>query len=206
METLPSSIGHPAHVHPLTLIPSPAYPSGAFTCNGCGGVGRDSCYRCNHCNYDLHTACAAAQNPPSLTHHSHPHHQLHLTFLPPYPSKAFSCNICQNIGRHWSYHCGLCNFDAHVDCAKLGHQHYNSSPQANSQFQQYGNRVNSPHGGGLGPPMIYDVAHGFAYGVGQQAGQNFVNGIYHPDPNHGGGGDFPSSSSDQSSFLDNIFD
>ncbi|GFQ00464.1 probable nucleoredoxin 1 [Phtheirospermum japonicum] len=55
----PRSLNHPSHPsHPLTLAPTPTYPSGSFTCNACSLQGRAYSFSCACCEYDLHVQCA----------------------------------------------------------------------------------------------------------------------------------------------------
>lgn len=113
---MPQQITHSFHqAHALSLLPIPAYPEGLFTCDACGEQGNGFSYNCKVCNVDLHILCAS--KPLFLTHQSH-HHQLALSFSPPYPNKIFSCDICRQTGSsHWLYRCDLCEFDAHLRCA-----------------------------------------------------------------------------------------
>ncbi|KAJ0037574.1 hypothetical protein Pint_24111 [Pistacia integerrima] len=115
---LPQHITHPFHqTHTLTLLPNPIHPHCFFNCDACGKQGTGFSYHCPICNIHLHTHCSTM--PLQLTHHSHLHH-LNLTFSPPYPNKAFSCDICNNMGsKEWLYRCNLCEFDAHLACATI---------------------------------------------------------------------------------------
>ncbi|KAJ4838569.1 hypothetical protein Tsubulata_040248 [Turnera subulata] len=129
---MPSLITHPAHpMHTLTLLPKPAYPSGSFRCDGCGGYQSHGFnYHCNYCDFDVHITCAT--KPLSLAHQSHPH-QLSLVFQSPYHSKGFSCDICRRIGsNHWLYRCGPCGFDVHLECATAT---TGSVPVTSGQYQ-----------------------------------------------------------------------
>ncbi|KAK6928637.1 DC1 [Dillenia turbinata] len=112
----PQQITHPFDQnHVLSLLPIPIYPGGLFNCDACGKQSNGFSYHCNSCNIDLHITCASMAL--SLNHPSH-HHQLNLTFSPPYVNKSFSCDICKNLGsNHWLYRCNMCEFDAHLECA-----------------------------------------------------------------------------------------
>ncbi|CDP07683.1 unnamed protein product [Coffea canephora] len=113
---MPQKITHPfdQNNHVLSLLPKPAYPGGIFNCDACSQQGNGFCYHCQTCGIDLHILCASM--PMAFTHQSH-HHQLNLTFSPPYPNKAFSCDICKMNGHnHWLYHCSICQFDVHLTC------------------------------------------------------------------------------------------
>ncbi|KAK3415036.1 hypothetical protein EUGRSUZ_H00610 [Eucalyptus grandis] len=155
---LPPLITHPSHPkHPLSLLPSPAYPCGSFDCDACGRrAGGGFSYHCAECHFDLHVACAS--KPLSVTHRLHPH-ALGLAFHPPYATRGFSCDVCRGTGAyHWLYRCGACEFDAHLDCATATGtaaqpspqqpppppqlQHYNSYPGATtSHLHQYPNQT-----------------------------------------------------------------
>ncbi|XP_026402828.1 uncharacterized protein LOC113298330 isoform X2 [Papaver somniferum] len=113
----PSLINHPCHSkHPLSLLSSPPYPLGIFNCDACNRQDMGFCYHCKECKVDLHVHCAAL--PLSVNHNSHSQHPLKLTFLIPYPTNDFSCDICKNLGsKCWEYRCDSCGFDAHLNCA-----------------------------------------------------------------------------------------
>ncbi|KAG9442531.1 hypothetical protein H6P81_018385 [Aristolochia fimbriata] len=113
---MPQLIHHPSHaIHPLSLLPTPAYSAGYFNCDACGRRGDGFSYHCGACDLDVHVLCAAM--PLSLPHRAHAH-PLNLEFIPPYHNKGFSCDLCGNLGsNHWLYRCGPCEFDAHLRCA-----------------------------------------------------------------------------------------
>ncbi|XP_030454923.1 uncharacterized protein LOC115676178 [Syzygium oleosum] len=176
---LPPLIAHPSHPkHPLSLLPSPAYPSGSFNCDACGRRAATSfSYHCGECHFDLHVGCAS--KPLSVTHRLHPH-ALGLAFYPPYVARGFSCDVCRGAGAyHWLYRCGLCEFDAHLDCAtgavaqpsspqpRSQLQHYNSVPAAtNSHWHQYPNQTAPPITGPTtqpGPPN--HIMHCYSMGA-----------------------------------------
>ncbi|CAA7050587.1 unnamed protein product [Microthlaspi erraticum] len=114
--------------HLLSLIPTPKYQEGKFRCDACGKDGDGFAYHCGDCGIDLHTVCA--NMPSRVTHQSHPHHQLSLTFsmLPPRgsgsrsaaPVSSFRCSVCGGLGSDsWLYSCKECGgFDAHLLCAR----------------------------------------------------------------------------------------
>ena len=111
----PRSIRHPADTnHSLWLLQYPAYPQGYFYCNACGGQGRSFSYHCAPCGVDLHLLCAFMAS--SLHTHAH-NHPLQLFFRP--PSTLHYCDICRGvISSKGNYRCNMCNFDAHVACAR----------------------------------------------------------------------------------------
>ncbi|KAL3537290.1 hypothetical protein ACH5RR_000656 [Cinchona calisaya] len=121
---MPQQITHPfdQNNHALSLLPNPAYPEGIFSCDACKQQGNGFSYHCQVCGIDLHILCASM--PMVLTHQAH-HHQLYLTFSPPYPNQTFSCDICRMNGyNNWLYRCSICEFDVHLTCV-------NSLPASN---------------------------------------------------------------------------
>lgn len=127
---LPQKIRHPFDKnHLLSLISSPKYQGGQFRCDACGKNGDGFAYHCGDCGIDLHTVCA--NMPSRVTHQSHPHHQLSLTFSLMSPGgsgsgsrsaavSSFRCSVCQGLGSNsWLYSCKECGgFDAHLLCAR----------------------------------------------------------------------------------------
>ncbi|XP_031263929.1 uncharacterized protein LOC116122164 [Pistacia vera] len=211
---MPQLINHPSHpLHPLSLLPKPLYPGGVFKCDACGHQGHGFSYHCNNCDFDLHILCAS--KPLYVTHHAHAC-RLSLSFSPPYQAKGFSCDICRKFGaNHWLYHCGNCEFDAHLDCASNTHQiqHSISFPGGNyhngvMNQQQF---VHSQSMGGMqmqsnnyqqfqqqqqqpclsGNSLMNAAVQGFVEGAAQQVGQNFVQNMMTGgsilDPGNNGG-------------------
>ncbi|XP_012849609.1 PREDICTED: 41 kDa spicule matrix protein-like [Erythranthe guttata] len=124
---MPKKIDHLCHKkHGLTLLPKPAYKQDYFVCNACGESGVGFSYNCGRCDVDLHITCALL--PLFVKHKSHAH-KLDLTFESPYPSKSFTCAICDAPGsRHWLYRCKLCEFNAHLTCARSVDQTLDAPP------------------------------------------------------------------------------
>ncbi|XP_052173656.1 uncharacterized protein LOC127788974 [Diospyros lotus] len=114
---MPQELSHSSHKeHKLTLLSSPAYPEGTFTCNACGSPGTGFSYHCRECQVDIHIICALMRS--TIKHSAHDH-TLSLWFSPPYDTKTFDCDICGGPGSdHWLYRCDSCEFDAHMKCAK----------------------------------------------------------------------------------------
>ncbi|GLT36859.1 hypothetical protein SLA2020_112090 [Shorea laevis] len=167
--SLPPEINHPSHPgHPLSLLQTPAYPSGWFSCNGCRIPGHGRWYHCRHCNFDLHVLCAAL--PPLINHPSHPNHPLFFTPTSTYPNILFTCNRCRNRCHGFCYRCHHCNFDLHVRCASLP-----LSPSHQSQPQSLGNgnggiqhlNQSNGHNGGIGNALASGVLSGIVNEVTQ---------------------------------------
>ncbi|WZY91053.1 hypothetical protein YC2023_047788 [Brassica napus] len=148
---LPQKIRHPFDKnHLLSLISSPKYQEGTFRCDACGKNGDGFAYHCGDCGIDLHTVCA--NMPSRVTHQSHPHHQLYLTFSMPSPggsgsgsrsaaAASFRCSVCQGLGSNsWLYSCKECGgFDAHLLCARK------KLPSPTNMVQHGPNRPMQPH-------------------------------------------------------------
>ncbi|XP_047937709.1 uncharacterized protein LOC125185249 [Salvia hispanica] len=79
---------------------------------------RGDSYTCNICNYWIHERCALLPESKDFPHH---HHPLSLAFsLPPeYIRYEFDCAICNTTLplRRWVYHCHLCRYVVHLNCA-----------------------------------------------------------------------------------------
>ncbi|XP_002965590.2 probable nucleoredoxin 1 [Selaginella moellendorffii] len=58
----------------------------------------------------------AAQLPKEITHSSHPEHPLALV-VSAYKG-PYGCDVCDQDGTGWVYHCAECSFDIHPKCAK----------------------------------------------------------------------------------------
>lgn len=156
---MPEKLNHKADPkHSLTLLPSPAYSTGSFHCNACGVAGTSFCYHCGDCELDLHPACAFAR--PAVKGGAH-HHPLQLCFEPPYPDKAFVCDVCGGPGsNHWLYRCGECEFDAHLKCGKADKVRRQQPKKDQQRVQQYSkSRSVSGHQQGVSvasPAAVYD--------------------------------------------------
>lgn len=140
---MPQQITHPFdhQNHVLSLHTKPVYTEGLFNCDACGLQGDGFCYHCKVCGIDLHILCASS--PLNFNHQYH-HHQLQLTFSPPYPGNIFSCDMCGMNGCNiWLYRCDMCQFDAHLTCVNKHFPHL--FPQ-NSMPNNFRGSVNSqPH-------------------------------------------------------------
>ncbi|KAL7098061.1 hypothetical protein ACP275_10G181900 [Erythranthe tilingii] len=112
-------VNHPSHpTHPLVLVPSPTYCSGAFMCDACGSPGTAFSYSCPLCEVDLHINCAFL--PPAVIHNAH-HHEVHLGLTPEKPHSPDCCKLCRKelSCKYWSYACEKpeCDFRVHTFCA-----------------------------------------------------------------------------------------
>nr|DAD42193.1 TPA_asm: hypothetical protein HUJ06_000423 [Nelumbo nucifera] len=69
--SMPLSLTHQSHYHPLNLTFTPPYNNRSFNCDICNNVGSNHwLYRFNVCGFDAHLACAAA-TPPKAAVHTH---------------------------------------------------------------------------------------------------------------------------------------
>lgn len=143
------SLNHPLHPkHPLSLFPSPTYPSGSFICNLCNKSGSAFSFCCSTCEFDLHIHCAYNNDlnpkpetsplPNKFKLKTHLNHKLHY-LVPPYERGACYCDVCgidcdPDAPLH---HCDKCRYDVHVECFNLqetikqDHQHELSLFQVN---------------------------------------------------------------------------
>ncbi|XP_042005537.1 uncharacterized protein LOC121754226 [Salvia splendens] len=89
-----------------------------FPCDACGATKKGDSYTCNICDYWIHESCALLPASKDFPHH---HHSLSLAFyLPPeYIQYDFDCAICNTTLplRRWVYHCHLCRYVVHLNCA-----------------------------------------------------------------------------------------
>ncbi|KAL1534358.1 hypothetical protein AAHA92_30543 [Salvia divinorum] len=89
-----------------------------FLCNACGVTGKGDSYICTLCDYWIHETCALLPLSVNFPHH---HHALSLAFSPPreYIQYEFDCGICSTTLplRRWVYHCNLCRYVVHLNCA-----------------------------------------------------------------------------------------
>ncbi|KAL2234241.1 uncharacterized protein LOC105168571 [Sesamum indicum] len=114
----PRSLDHPSHpAHPLTLLPTPTYPTRSFMCNACALHGKAYSFSCACCEFDLHVQCALM--PSTILVENHPH-ELQLIFDSPCQDEntEFECNICKEIVHkdQWLFYCGACDFGGHLGC------------------------------------------------------------------------------------------
>ncbi|KAK1305422.1 hypothetical protein QJS10_CPB11g02212 [Acorus calamus] len=66
--SMPLSVTHAAHAHPLGLEFFPPYNNKGFSCDVCRGTGSNHwLYRCAACEFDAHLSCATAKAGPALS-------------------------------------------------------------------------------------------------------------------------------------------
>ncbi|KAK4414404.1 hypothetical protein Salat_2853400 [Sesamum alatum] len=108
---------HFSHRHPLEL--SQLHQEDNAVCSGCELDILGSAYVCTkpNCTFLLHDLCFDL--PRRIRHRAHPKHPLGLSSSPPYDDREFTCDACGHSGHAFTYHCGTCKFDLHVECASL---------------------------------------------------------------------------------------
>uniref|UniRef100_A0A0E0LUQ9 DC1 domain-containing protein n=1 Tax=Oryza punctata TaxID=4537 RepID=A0A0E0LUQ9_ORYPU len=120
--TISSHFTHGRQGHKLKLVQAGA---GILRCDGCMEHGGDGPrYRCEPCNFDLHTCCALS--PATREHHLFPGCTFVLLDEPPFPAGGRTCDACgEGVHAHGLvYHCydrgddGL-GLDLHPTCASL---------------------------------------------------------------------------------------
>ncbi|XP_057476697.1 uncharacterized protein LOC130764454 [Actinidia eriantha] len=76
-------------------------------------------YRCSDCNFFIHIACLKL--PVQSLHPLHQNHPLSLLTNPPHTSSHNSpqilCNYCKILCSGFTYHCALCSYSLHLNCA-----------------------------------------------------------------------------------------
>ncbi|KAL1534276.1 hypothetical protein AAHA92_30472 [Salvia divinorum] len=108
---------HPSHPeHPLRFSRKTRWCP--FPCDACGATEKGDSYICTLCDYSIHESCALLPESKDFPHH---HHPLSLSFYVPhvYIRYDFYCAIC-NLTlplRCWVYHCHLCSYVVHLNCA-----------------------------------------------------------------------------------------
>ncbi|XP_047983821.1 uncharacterized protein LOC125224461 [Salvia hispanica] len=112
-------VHHPSHPHHQLRF-SKKTRWCPFPCDACGAIEKGDSYTCTVCDYCIHESCALlplSADFPRL----HPAHPLSLAFFLPseYIEYGFDCAICSSTLplRHWVYHCRLCKYVVHLNCA-----------------------------------------------------------------------------------------
>ncbi|KAK3010102.1 hypothetical protein RJ639_012442 [Escallonia herrerae] len=112
---MPKKVQHPVdpdHDLILQAVLQTQSTKVSIECKACGHQVTGFYYSCLICGDYYHTLCSAA--PLSVRTPSH-HHKLLLEYSLPY---EFQCDLCKLSSYNgWLYHCGSCEFDAHVSCA-----------------------------------------------------------------------------------------
>ncbi|KAF7105443.1 hypothetical protein CFC21_106256 [Triticum aestivum] len=103
-------ISHPAHPqHQLQLVVA----TEKFQCNGCKQRGAGQSYRCEPCDYDLHTVCVPPETP--LKHPRFNGCELCFRLEPPGPGR--SCDACGDVVLGFVYFNRERDIDLHPACA-----------------------------------------------------------------------------------------
>lgn len=97
--------------HPLHLKPV----SDGHSCDGCGEDISKWVFRCDLCDYDMHSLCVRA--PRFIVHRSHSH--VLTLFNACELSGSCRCDGCGNVAPGRVYRCSSCNYDLHQSCATL---------------------------------------------------------------------------------------
>uniref|UniRef100_A0A0D9X1E0 Phorbol-ester/DAG-type domain-containing protein n=1 Tax=Leersia perrieri TaxID=77586 RepID=A0A0D9X1E0_9ORYZ len=103
-----SFFAHPWHTLTASTIPDGTIK---WSCDIC----RESCpagtlvYRCTQCGFDVHPMCTLF--PQTFRSPLHPQHDLNMV-----PSWG-GCSSCQEDLPVWHYHCGICAYKLHIECA-----------------------------------------------------------------------------------------
>ncbi|XP_042059691.1 uncharacterized protein LOC121804243 [Salvia splendens] len=110
---------HPSHPHhELTLLCKPGRAA-SLRFDACGAIHRGNSYFCTFCQYCISQRCAAL--PATLDRHHLHNHPLSLAYRLPleYLKYDFKCDVCLKalLPRYWVYHCGICRYVAHINCA-----------------------------------------------------------------------------------------
>ncbi|KAL7194244.1 hypothetical protein ACSBR1_034622 [Camellia fascicularis] len=115
--TLPNTIEHIGHNHPLTLQLKQA----SFSCDACGkphnyaGIS----YQCTTCYYWVHHECVSLPNSVAHSSHNHPL-TLSNAFELEFSKFKLYCDICSEVvnQKNCVYSCAGCRYVAHVNCTK----------------------------------------------------------------------------------------
>ncbi|KAL2936199.1 Diacylglycerol kinase theta [Bienertia sinuspersici] len=97
--------------HPLKEV----YKNSKFECKCCKSKSKGMRFRCDECDFDIHTTCGTC--PTSLVSFKHPQHILQLMEKPQLP--YHKCHLCQKLVKGMVYRCKVCNFFMHPICGDL---------------------------------------------------------------------------------------
>lgn len=96
--------------HPLHLC----YCSTGHVCDGCDKHIQTWAFRCDMCDFDIHSLCVRA--PRFILHPSHPHP---LALFKSSEIDSGQCDGCKGHMAKAVYRCRMCNYDLHQFCATL---------------------------------------------------------------------------------------
>ncbi|KAI3921155.1 hypothetical protein MKX01_036134 [Papaver californicum] len=199
--SLPLSVNHNSHPkHPLNLIFLIPYPTDDFSCDICKNLG-SKCwiYRCNSCGFDAHLNCATTISPTSIqrgvsVQQSQPmiQHQFSLPAGQQTPPILQNHNSFPRMTQSWTKPAPTgYNFATNQQYPNYYAMNNNQptfgapAPGVPTPGIQQTNYIqNQP---GNNPSMGASITQGFYEGVGQQAGQAFMQNMLGSFSSLGGG-------------------
>ncbi|KAI3915202.1 hypothetical protein MKX01_035461 [Papaver californicum] len=212
--SLPLSVNHNSHPHhPLSLTFQIPYPTKYFSCDICKNVG-SKCwvYRCNSCGFDAHVNCATSVIGSTPIQRSVSVQQSQHMFQHQIPLPGHNQQTRQMLQNHNSF---PGTTQARTKPAPTGYNFATNnqnpsyySPNNHNNYPAFGApamgvpqvpNIQNQLGNNNNPSMGASMTQGFYEGVGQQAGQTFMQGML--GSSFGGGGDGESSSSSAASLL-----
>ncbi|KAH6832723.1 hypothetical protein C2S53_015767 [Perilla frutescens var. hirtella] len=109
----------------------------SLRCDACGTKKSGYSYLCTTCEYWIHSRCASL--PDTIQREDH-HHSLSLSFTvpPEYIEYNYRCEVCHQelLHKYWIYHCHLCRYAVHINCA------FKKSPHATTTTSNNENEKN----------------------------------------------------------------
>lgn len=110
----PAVIQHPSHPHHDLRL----WRRWSSKCDACAAPPQGRSYICTVCEYRVHERCASL--PATIKREDH-QHIFSLSFYVPleYVKFDFKCDVCFKdlLARFWIYHCSVCRYVVHLECA-----------------------------------------------------------------------------------------